>query len=247
MKVIINADDCGYSSHVNEAIEAAIVAGKITSTTMMANMGDPVEGGVELYKKYHGRVSFGCHMNLTEGSPMLKSDELLEKGFYKEVDGKVVFNGKQFFHKPLSRAMRSNIKKELSAQIELLLDNGVKLSHLDSHHHIHTSVTLMGVVADLVKKYHIKKMRRMYNFVPTSLSFYARQLLALSERVMVGGLMMTDYFCSYSDYMKKPTLKRNIGVIELECHPGGNFPDEERMMNEAEYPKEWELITYNEL
>ena len=40
MKFIVNADDCGYSVHVNEHIKTAIALGHVSSTTIMANMND---------------------------------------------------------------------------------------------------------------------------------------------------------------------------------------------------------------
>ena len=43
MKLIINADDCGKNKEVNAAISHFIETGKITSTTVMANM-DDLEG-----------------------------------------------------------------------------------------------------------------------------------------------------------------------------------------------------------
>lgn len=45
MKLIINADDCGCSVSVNRRIEEEILAHRITSVTVMANM-DDFEGAV---------------------------------------------------------------------------------------------------------------------------------------------------------------------------------------------------------
>ena len=51
MKLIINADDCGKNKEVNAAIGHFIEAGKITSTTVMANM-DDLEGASRLFDEY---------------------------------------------------------------------------------------------------------------------------------------------------------------------------------------------------
>lgn len=244
--MIINADDCGYNHKINGSIEKAIIEEKITSTTVMANMYDLL-GSVSLYKTYHDIISFGCHLNLTEGCPLLGCSLLLEKGFYKEENGKVVFNGKSFFHKPLSRDMKTEIKKELSAQIECLMDHGIQLTHIDSHHHIHTSITLMSVIGEIAKKYHISKMRRMRNFVPMSPGFFLRQGWAIFEKKMAGGVKMTDYFCSYSEYFDNITLKNKIGVLELECHPGGNYPEEEKLLFSQDLRRDYQLMSYKDL
>ena len=69
MRIIINADDCGLSEIVDKEIEYCIRHGLISSTTIMANM-DDFEGARRLYDTYGNAVSFGWHMNLTEGEPL---------------------------------------------------------------------------------------------------------------------------------------------------------------------------------
>ena len=110
-RIIINADDCGMSLQVNEHIEQAILAGKISSTTVMANMED-FDGAVRLYKTYGSEISFGWHINLTEGSPLMYSQLLLDKGYYIEQGGRIVFNGKAFWKKHLTNEMKMAIRKE---------------------------------------------------------------------------------------------------------------------------------------
>ena len=79
-RYIINADDCGKSVIVNKAIEASIINGLITSTTVMANM-DDFAGAVRLFQEYGSRISFGWHINLTEGEPLSSSQLLLDNGY----------------------------------------------------------------------------------------------------------------------------------------------------------------------
>ena len=92
-QIIINADDCGRSKVVNSAIEECIQAGCITSTTVMANM-DDLEGAVGLYNTYKNSISFGCHLNLTQCQPLLKSQILQDIGFTSiSDDGMIELNG----------------------------------------------------------------------------------------------------------------------------------------------------------
>ena len=129
MKLIINADDCGKSKEVNEAIAQFIEAGKITSTTVMANM-DDLEGAAQLFDKYGKKVSFGVHLNLTEGHPLLYSNMLIEKGLYKEIGkGKIAFNLRPYRNKMMGEDIRKELEKELYAQIEKVMDYGIRISH----------------------------------------------------------------------------------------------------------------------
>lgn len=64
-KVIINADDFGYSAAVNAGIIKAYQDGVLTSTTLMANMSGR-DGAIQLAKENQG-LGVGGHLVLTCG------------------------------------------------------------------------------------------------------------------------------------------------------------------------------------
>ncbi len=47
------------------------------------------------------------------------------------------------------------IYRELCAQIDRVKGLGIDISHLDSHHHIHTLVSLKPVIEKIVTKYNL--------------------------------------------------------------------------------------------
>lgn len=233
-RVIINADDCGMSQYVNEQIEQMIVAGKITSTTVMANM-DDFEGAVALYEKYKDQISFGWHINLTEGKPLLESQLLLDKGYYIEEGGKVVFNGKAFWKKSLSNDMKNELRKELTAQCNKLRDGGIVISHADSHQHIHTSPSLFWMMPMMLQDLGISKCRRIKNTVTPAYNRWIRNAWALPYKMK--GIKLTDTFCTFGQYFPKQSL--SLGdTVEFMCHPGhpGDW-----------YVKEYEILKSTEL
>ena len=254
MRVIINADDCGYNSHVNAHIKNAIEAGKLTSTTIMANMTD-VPGALQLYEEYHKSVSFGVHLNLTEGEPLLKSKKLLDYGYYVEQDGRIVFDAaraESFRYKLLPKEIKTEIYNELSAQVRLLQEGGAVLSHIDSHHHIHTCFSLMDVIAQLSKDYNINKIRRIRNYVPRSVGYYMRQVWAIMSYVKNSQYAMTDFFAFFNEFFESDRISqlRQSSSIELMIHPGHNmksYQDEEKLMLDLSYPDYFELTNYNVL
>lgn len=246
MRIIVNADDCGMSKSVNEHIEKAIIAGKITSTTVMANMED-FEGAVNLYGKYHEIISFGWHINLSEGTPLLYSQMLLDKGFYKEIDGGIVMDGKKFIRKCLPADMRDEITKELKAQYGKLRDHGIKLSHIDSHHHVHTSTWAITLIPKLLKDINISSMRNIYNNIPFGISSILRHGWSAMMKYQVPNLAIPDVLSGYQRYIEKGLLAKGK-VIELECHPGHpSYEKEEIMLLSHNYEKNIELISYNDL
>ena len=245
--IIINADDCGYSDIVNHSIEAEIESGRISSTTIMANM-PGLDGAVALYKKYSDVVSFGWHINLTEGQPLTKSQILLDAGFYVESNSRIVFNGGAFKKKLLNRIMISEIRNELKAQYEVLRDNGVIISHADSHHHIHTAPGLIMLMPDLFNELHIVCCRRFRTYNrPLSIRL-AGQMWAIPFKAK--GIIMTDTFGMLAAYYNNPNLKQGK-IIELECHPGHpaeKYVKEIEMLHSMDI-QAWnaKLITYNDL
>lgn len=244
--IIINADDCGISKVVDDQIEHCIENRLITSTTIMANMAD-FDGAVRLYNQYSEEVSFGWHMNLTEGEPLLKSQLLLDKGYYVEEDGKVVLNGKPFWKKPLSKEMIVDIKKELKAQYEKIRDYGVKITHADSHEHIHTSWSLWPIMPGFMKDLGVTRCRRMRNYVPSMTSRIARNIWSLPFKMK--GIKMVDTFCSYQEYVDNPNLSQGK-IIELMCHPGSheyNFEDEYELLKKQIILKDVKKISYHDL
>lgn len=248
-KIIINADDCGISDKVDAAIEMGIVAGKITSTTIMANMND-FDGAVKLYKLYKDSVSFGWHINLDEGEPLTQSQLLLDRGFFVEKEGKIQMNGMNFCRSFMDKPMREEIKKELTCQFEKLQDNGIHITHADSHHYIHTQKGMIQVIPSLFKELKIKRCRRIYNYGFTGINGLIRT--AWAGYYKIHGIRMPDTFAPFSNYEKKPFLKQGE-IIELMVHPGHpstEYYSEFHLLLQTEFTDrnlQCELITYKEV
>lgn len=249
MKFIVNADDCGYSAHVDEHIRNAITLGRVSSTTVMANMAD-FEGAVKMYAELHDMASFGMHFNLTEGEPLLENQELLDYGFYKIENGNVVFNGKMFKHRYLPKRIRNGIGMELEAQLTKVLDSGIKVSHIDSHHHVHTAPFILPVVTGLAKQYGIKKIRRINNRGFRNIKAF--QFLWMQYVRSLAHLSTTTHFYGFDEFLEiaKTHCFPSESVIELMCHPGGKYhPDEETLVLRVDLKKQFDadIINYNNL
>jgi hopanoid biosynthesis associated protein HpnK len=143
-RLIVNADDFGLTSGVNEGIVKAHRQGIVTSSTLMA-CGAQFEHAVRLAKE-HSALSVGCHVVLVDGVPMLSPDE---------VSTLLDNSGPRFRQSIVSFAMRATTKRlnedqiaaEVTAQILKLQSAGIQVSHLDSHKHTHMfPVALRGIL-----------------------------------------------------------------------------------------------------
>lgn len=249
-EIIINADDCGFNSIIDNAIEKYILDGKISSTTIMANMYD-LNGAKRLFELYSNHISFGIHFNLTEGNPLLYSQVLLDYGYYVEDgNGNLVMNGQAFYYKRMPKFILKEIEKELLAQYYCLRDNNIKISHIDSHHHIHTSIGLLPVIPEIIQKTNCNKIRRMRNFMKPSFGRLFRQCWFNYIKLHQSNIKSTDWFCSIEDYFSViETGCRPKGTIELMCHPGHSSLKENELLNQSDFEKSkmHQLINYNQI
>ena len=220
-KIIINADDFGYCEAVNYGIISAHNNGIVRSTSMMANM-PGVEHGVGLLKE-NKTLNCGVHMTLSCGRPLLSN--------LKTIVDKDGFFIRRITDEIIEKMDCDEIYRELCAQIDRVKGLGIDISHLDSHHHIHTLVSLKPVIEKIVTKYNLPIRGGFeYNLeyskvVPLIDSFYKENL---SE----------EYFIKNIDEIMK------YDVVDIMSHPA--FLDD-YILNSTSYAidrtKEHKILT----
>lgn len=155
-RLIVNADDLGADEARNEGIFEAIRAGVVTSASILPNgpaLGHALErvrsGGCE-------GVSFAVHLNLSEGRPLAEGLTRLAGP-----DGK--FLGKAGAHRLLAGAgdtvLGAEIARETTLQIGKLLDEGIAVTHIDGHQHVHVFPAALSAVTETAKAFGISRMR----------------------------------------------------------------------------------------
>jgi len=135
-RLIVNADDFGFTAGVNRAIVEAHTHGIVTSSTLMAS-GTAFDDAVCLAKRLP-QLSVGCHVVLIDGDPVLDSVRL--PTITSEHHGSARFRDglKSFAARALTgRLDPTEIEAETSAQIRKIQSAGITVSHLDSHKHTH--------------------------------------------------------------------------------------------------------------
>lgn len=141
--LIVNADDFGFCEAVNYGIISAFERGIVRSTSMMVNMPGALHGA-ELLKQHPG---LGCGIHLT-----LSSYKPLRTGYKTIVDEEGMFY-RRITNAVLKTFDLEEVYEEFCAQIETALAMGIKITHLDSHHHVHTLKGLEPVIKRLLAKY----------------------------------------------------------------------------------------------
>jgi len=251
-KVIINADDLGLSRRVNDATFGLMDRGRLTSATIMAN-GPALEDAAARSKSYP-RCSFGVHLNLTDLRPLTADPAL-----------KPILNDEGNFARkardvPCTDAYLGAVEQEWTAQIDKVRSLGVRISHLDSHHHTHTHAPFFKILKRVQAKTGITRVRTTMNlYHPTEpvVGGFKQRIKKLGWHTALRWLSprteTTDLFTWFWIYHDLLPNVPNADTVELMVHPGSDdpiFKREEQLMDTA-----WEsrsktpikLISYNDL
>ena len=203
-KLIVNADDFAMTISVSNGIIKAMKEGIVTDTTAMANM--PAFAESMSLALASGINEMGIHLNITCGKPILPANE---------VKSIVDNNGLFYRGEKIPQNFDINeIERELRAQINKFISTGVKLNHMDGHHHFYVhNDAIYKLVLSLAKEYKVP-----LRFVDAS----------FKEKTDSEGVKTTDY-CHLEFYAMEANLENLIDLLEkykdksasleIMCHP----------------------------
>jgi chitin disaccharide deacetylase len=154
-RLIVNADDFGWSSSINEAVLQAHVSGILTSASLMVS-GDQFAQAVRLASQ-HPHLGVGLHLTLVCGTPAAPPSAipglLASNGAFSS---NPVWAGFRYFFHP---ALRTQIEKEISAQFERFLQTGLTLDHVNGHLNIHLHPLILRILLDHAPRFHLRAIR----------------------------------------------------------------------------------------
>jgi len=155
-RLIINADDFGWSEAVTGGILKAHREGVLTSTTLMTNLAG-AEAALARAREEAPNLGIGIHLNLTEGGPLAPRDEAAPLA---GPDGRFAFSLAGLFRAARdSQDVRWAIARELEAQIAWAEPHGLVPSHIDGHKHVHMHPAILPLAIDLARAHGIPAMR----------------------------------------------------------------------------------------
>jgi len=160
-RLIVNADDFGFTAGINRAIVEAHTRGIVTSSTLMAN-GRAFDDAVLLAKTLP-RLSVGCHVVLIDGEPVMDAKLLpsitsADRDHPRFRDGLKSFAARALFH----RLDPHQIETEATAQIHKLQAAGVSVSHFDTHKHTHLFPSVLRPLLSAARSCGIRAVRNPF-------------------------------------------------------------------------------------
>jgi hopanoid biosynthesis associated protein HpnK len=241
-RLIVNADDFGLTAGVNRAILELHIAGVLTSATLMAKASATNEA-IEMSRATPS-LGVGCHVVLVDGVPVLPPTEIptlvdpATGGFWPTLTSFLtrLFTG---------RIRVGEIEAEAAAQMTVLQNRGVYLTHIDSHKHTHMFPSVLRAILRAASSAGIHAVRNPFEpewavrATPRSSWMRKAEVLALRQlgpffrrlidkenvfttdgTISVAGTGMLDGAAVRSLLEKLPP-----GTWELVTHPGYNDAD----------------------
>ncbi len=211
MKLIVNADDFGYSERISTGILRAHRDGIVTATTLMTKA--PHTDGAAKLARTNPSFDVGVHLVLTFDRP---TGDVARLRTLVDKDGK--------FFRPKELLAQNIDREEALLEYRVQYQKARRLlgrapSHLDSHHWVHDHPALEWAIGELARetgaavRVHSDEQR---------------------DRLRARGLRTPDHFAREFQYEGKvgidsllallERIAMTSGVTELMCHPGE--PDE---------------------
>src|SRR5262245_28641730 len=141
-RLVVNADDLGLTVAVNDGIFDAHDHGILTSASLFANAPATVDAIARVDSR--PSLGIGVHLTLVDGTPTLPLERVPTLIAH---DGRFHSSWKPFIVACLvGRVALDEVERELTAQIARIRDEGLSLTHLDAHKHVHAFPPIFEIV-----------------------------------------------------------------------------------------------------
>ena len=262
-RLIVNADDFGFTAGVNRAIVEAHTRGVVTSSTLMANGHAFAEAAQLAASLPH--LSVGCHIVLIDGEPVLDAEQIPSLNTPGPSphfrDGLKAFAARAI----AGRMNAEEIAAEATAQIRKIQSAGIPVSHFDTHKHTHIFPKILRPLLRAAASCGVHALRNPFGprFPLRSSQLLARPNLwtrwaevgvlrrfagSFSRAVDREGFITTDGTLGIEvtgalDETLFHAIARSIpeGIWEFVCHPGYNDADLQAVRTRLRQSREAEL------
>ncbi|MBW8863993.1 MAG: hopanoid biosynthesis-associated protein HpnK [Verrucomicrobia bacterium] len=202
-RLIVNADDFGFSPPVNTAVIRAHREGILTTASLMVNEPGFVEA-VKLAKE-NPRLGVGLHLTLLMGHSALPPEKI--PGLVNprgEFSNSPVGVGMDYFFKG---SLREQLRAEIHAQFDKFHATGLPLDHVNGHLHLHLHPVVFKILMQDADALRIRHLR------------LTRDCLARSRRMASGRLFYRVSHAAIYEWLsnraREPLSQRGIRHAQI--------------------------------
>lgn len=234
-RLMVNADDFGNSSSINQAVGEAHRNGILTTASLMTG-GSAFSEAVELARE-NPRLGVGLHLAFVLGEATAPARQLPRLAPHGRLPGTPVRSGLRF---RFDRALKTELSAELDAQFEKFAATGLKLDHVNGHLHFHLHPAIFPMLLERLQRWNVRCVRLTRDPLWLNLQLARGRLLyrishalvfhRLSERarprLVAGGIRFADrtFGLLQDSRIDEPFLMALLnrlpaGTSELYAHP----------------------------
>lgn len=245
MRLVVNADDFGYSPEISRGILECAQKGIVTATGVFGNA--PKLGETVRMLADAPALEPGMHLTLTYGEPLTSAMRQALARFGGRFPGKV----SMAMLITRGRVGATALRDELRAQVDACLRHGMRIAFLNAHEHIHMHSRVFPIVCAIARELGVRFVRITQPDVVGGggLGGLARGLIirSLAPRAVDGvegdirflGLARSGRI-DFS-YLESVFERMHPGhAYELMCHPGFSDPALARVERLRRY-HDWDL------
>lgn len=224
MRIVLSADDFGFSQDTVDATIECLEAGALSSASIMANM--PATDAALAYARAHPEKSWGVHLTWVSDGPEFPLSPPADIPQLVTPEGRFIGSNNARVRGLLRMLDEAQIERETERQLARVADAGVRLTHVDSHGHLHKFAPFRHALARVLPRFGIRRVRTVQDV-------YLRRPLK-SPTYWLGGwwrwrlaarFASTDHFympASAGDERWGEALLAVVrsGTLEVGVHPG---------------------------
>lgn len=188
-KVIINADDFGRAVEINEAIFEGYEKGFIFDSTILVENWLGTKNALSLIK-LHPQCSTGLHLNIEK--------VFIEERWFRNKYGVIEADLDELL---LDDNFIPKIRKHTKEQINVFIRNGIPISHMDCHHHLHLFPDIITNILDLLLKYKIRRIRffkEFYTLFTNYINYNEKEYRKIKEILDINDILYCDHYIPLS-------------------------------------------------
>ena len=241
------------NANINKAVVHCFNNSLCTSATIMSNM-PGFEEACSLSVENKFVEHLGMHLVINEGFPLTKRIVNFDKFCTKE--GMLCFS-RESPTISLNTSEKIALAEEIRAQIHRCRKNGIRISHIDSHHHVHVEWGIASVLIPIAKEEGIPYIRIARNIANSSNILKDVYKMIYNYRLKINNMSGTKYFGSIEEFFSYCDNNNNVdGLFEIMIHPQyigdimhlSGISDEKYLIDKIkEYQCNWKLTSFMEL
>jgi predicted glycoside hydrolase/deacetylase ChbG (UPF0249 family) len=236
VRIVVNADDFGASAETVAATIECLEQGALTSATIMPTM--PAADEALAYARGRPDRSFGVHLTFVgNGEERCAADPADVPDLVGE-EGRFPAATPVRLRALVRRVPVAQLEREIAAQLSLVRDGGVEISHVDSHRHLHKLAPFQAALRAVLPRFGIERVRTVQDVYLSPPLLRATYWVGSAwRRPLRRSFRTTDHFympASTGDLGWADGLLERVGelpgaTLEVGVHPGDDgWRDDER-------------------